>query len=69
MLGPGKLDDWCTKIRAATGAAGVIVIAVGPTPETRGFSSQLDLPDMLVLPDMLESIAAQIRADLKRGEL
>jgi hypothetical protein len=68
-IGAGKLDDWCTTIREATGAEGVIIITHGRTQEARGFSAQLTLPAQLALPDILEEIARQIRADLAAGGL
>lgn len=57
-IGAGKLDDWCTQVREATGAEGVIIITHGPTAESRGFSAQL------ALPGILEEVAQQIREDL-----
>jgi hypothetical protein len=63
-IGPGKLDAYCTQVREETGAEGVVIITVGPTRETRGFSAQLVGDAQLQLPDILEEIARKIRADL-----
>jgi hypothetical protein len=51
MIGPGKLDEWCTKIREAC-----------------SFSVQALPAHIALIPEMLEDIAAQIRADLSTKE-
>ena len=62
--GPGKYDDVCTVVteRVGIGAegGGVIVIVLGGNKGS-GFSCQADLRTTLLLPDMLEDIARQIR--------
>lgn len=68
MIGPGKYDDLCTLVRERAKAAGVIVIVLGGE-RGPGFSCQADLASTLVLPDMLELIASQIRADMNAGKL
>lgn len=60
-IGPGKYDDLCTMVRDRAKADGAVVIVIGGERGT-GFSCQLDLAMTLHLPDILESIAAQIRA-------
>jgi hypothetical protein len=62
--GPGKYDDVCTKVVEQVGigeqGGGVIVIVLGGNKGS-GFSCQADLRTTLLLPDMLEDIARQIR--------
>jgi hypothetical protein len=64
-LGPGKYDDVCTMVTEQVGigekGGGVIVIVLGGNKGS-GFSCQADLRTTLLLPDMLEDIAKQIRA-------
>jgi hypothetical protein len=64
-LGPGKYDDVCTMVTKQVGigekGGGVIVIVLGGNKGS-GFSCQADLRTTLLLPDMLEDIAKQIRA-------
>lgn len=66
-LGPGKYDDLCTYVREQAGLSGdalirggVMVIVVGGN-KGNGFACQADVTTTLALPDMLESIARQIR--------
>lgn len=68
MIGPGKYDAWCTRVREATNARGVILIVVDGE-EGQGFSCQADLQTTLRLPDALEAVARHIRADLQKGKL
>lgn len=69
-LGPGKYDDLCSYVAEQTGitisanGGGVIVIVLGGN-RGNGFSCQADLKTTLLLPDLLEHIAAQIRGDVK----
>ena len=67
-IGPGKLDSYCSLIRIATGAEGVVIITTGPTAASRGYSAQLTIPAQLLLPDILEEIARKIRADIGTGQ-
>ena len=66
-LGPGKYDDVCTMVAEQVGigeqGGGVIVIVLGGN-KGNGFSCQADLRTTLLLPDMLEEIARQIRGDV-----
>jgi len=68
-LGPGKYDDVCTKVREMVGLSGddvllghggVIVIVFGGD-KGNGFACQADMETTMILPDVLEGIAAQIR--------
>lgn len=64
-LGPGKYDDECTMVRRAVGigphsGGGVIVIVMGGN-RGNGFSCQTDLETLRTLPEMLESVARQMR--------
>ena len=65
-IGPGKYDDLCTRIREDAKAAGAIVIIVRGEKGS-GFSVQSDLATLAVLPELLETMAAQMRKD--RGEV
>ena len=68
MIGPGKYDELCSLVRDRAKARGVIVLVLDGENGS-GFSAQTDGPTLLAIPDMLESMAAQIRADLKRGKI
>jgi hypothetical protein len=65
-LGPGKYDDLCTYVREQVGitvkGGGVMLIVLGGN-KGNGFACQADLRTTLLLPDMLEDIAKQIRND------
>lgn len=67
-VGPGKYDDLCTEIREKAGAEGAIVI-ISKGKHGDGFSCQASIEMTLALPDILENIAQQIRADVKKGKL
>lgn len=67
MIGPGKYDDLCIYVREKTKARGVVVIVLGGD-KGEGFSCQADLAATLALPDMLEELARQIRADMTKGD-
>lgn len=64
-LGPGRYDDLCTYVREQAEAEGAIIIVIGGK-DGAGFSCQADLSTMAVLPELLETIAKQIRADRAR---
>jgi hypothetical protein len=68
--GPGKYDDLCTyvseKVGITVSGGGVILIVLGGN-KGNGFAVQADLQTTLAIPDMLENIAAQIRADVEIG--
>ena len=61
-LGPGKYDDVATLVRERTNADGVAVIIFNGDRGT-GFSIQADLATTLSMPDILESVARQMRKD------
>jgi hypothetical protein len=68
MMGPGKHDDLCTYVREQLGIGeigGVMLIVLAP--DQNGFSCQADLRTTLALPDILESVAQQIREDREKG--
>lgn len=62
-LGPGKYDDICTSAREQAGADGVVLIVIGGK-HGNGFSVQADVPVTLALPDLLEVVARDLRADI-----
>jgi hypothetical protein len=61
-IGPGEYDDLCTMVREQTNAAGVIVAVINGKRGS-GLSVQADLATTLALPELLDHLAAQIRAD------
>ena len=70
MIGPGKYDDLCTHVREQAGVSeqegGAVVLVVVGGEHGNGFCCQCDMETMSRLPDMLESVAKQMRADFKR---
>jgi len=66
MHGPGKYDDVATQVRELTHAQGVLVIILNGA-QGSGFSVQATSElSASVLADLLENMAAQIRADAAR---
>jgi hypothetical protein len=70
--GKGKYDDELTAALKSAGrkSEGKVhggVLIVRGEPGHNGFSAQLTLEDMHVLPSILRDTAEQIEADLKRG--
>lgn len=64
-LGPGIYDDLCTHVREQTNAKAAIVIIIGGNAGT-GFSVQSQgNPIDTRLPDILETMAREIRASMK----
>jgi hypothetical protein len=61
-IGPGKYDQYCTDVREKTKADAVLLIVIGGDLGG-GFSCQADLATTMKLPDILETVAAQIRRD------
>jgi len=61
-VGPGKYDDLCTFVREQAQAQGAIIIIRGGKGGD-GFSAQLSLEDLLVLPNILRVMANEIEAD------
>jgi hypothetical protein len=65
MIGPGKYDDVCTRVREELGAQGVIVAVLGG-PFGNGFSLQATSAEITdALPGILRNMAGQIEADRK----
>lgn len=65
-LGPGKYDDMVSLVRQQIGmtdSGGVALIVIGGE-RGPGFSIQADLQTTLLLPDLLETMAKQIRKDI-----
>lgn len=62
-LGEGKYDDLCTLVRERAKAHGAIVLVLGGEHGS-GFSVQADLATQVALPDLLETMASMIRADI-----
>lgn len=67
-MGPGKYDDLCSYVREQAGmtedtGGAVVVIVIGGN-RGQGFACQADLETAMQLPDMLEQVAKQIRADI-----
>lgn len=65
--GPGKYDVLTTMVREGAHASAVAVIVIHGVRGS-GFSIQGEPEVLRVLPDMLETMAKQIREDLERGE-
>lgn len=63
-LGPGKYDELCTYVREKAKAQGVIVIVFGGE-HGAGFSMQATPLVTLAAPDVLEQVAADIRASYR----
>jgi hypothetical protein len=64
-IGPGRYDDLCTLVRKKSRAQGVLVLILGGN-KGPGFSCQADPLLMTVIPELLESVARQIRQDTIR---
>lgn len=65
MLGKGRYDDVCTEIRKSTKADGVMLMVVNGR-DGSGISMQATPAMMMILPDILEGMAAYIRKDLAK---
>lgn len=65
-MGPGKYDDLCTYVRTQAKADCAFVIVIGGD-RGHGFSAQVTgaVETLALLPDWLEGMAAQIRADIE----
>jgi methylmalonyl-CoA mutase cobalamin-binding subunit len=61
---PGKYDTLCTEVREKAHAVGAVVIILGGN-RGHGFSVQVPPDALFSLPDMLETMAREIRKDLK----
>jgi hypothetical protein len=65
-LGPGKYDSLCTTVRETVNARGAIVI-IFDGMRGSGFSCQADAETTSRLPEILETMARQMRADMEKG--
>lgn len=63
--GPGRYDTLCTTVREEAQAEGAVVIILNGK-QGSGFSCQATPEATAQLPDMLEFMAKQIRADMKK---
>lgn len=66
MIGPGKYDDICLRVRKDTKAEGVVLIIMNGN---KGFGMSIQVPGkyLLVLPESLRNIADAIEQDLKNS--
>jgi hypothetical protein len=67
-MGPGKHDELCSYVRSELGmkdTGAVILIVLGDGVD--GFSCQADLRTTLLIPDLLEKVAAEIREDFEQN--
>ena len=67
MSGPGKYDDWCSRIIEQHHPQGVLVMVVGGD-RGEGFSVQAIKPAMDALPRALRIMADAIEQQLKSGQ-
>jgi hypothetical protein len=59
--GPGKYDDLCTLVRERSGGEVIVIVIDGD--KGSGFSFQGDPATVERLPDLLEVVAKQMRAN------
>lgn len=59
-VGPGKYDPECSVARESAHAAGAMLIIIGGDRGS-GFAVQVTPDLLIVLPEMLEAMAADIR--------
>lgn len=68
-IGAGKYDDLCTYVRKQVGlkedgeVSGAVMVIVLGGNRGNGFSMQSDLESLVMLPELLEDVAHQIRKD------
>jgi hypothetical protein len=65
-VGPGKYDEYCTKIREETKAEGVLLAVFGGS-KGDGFSVQAPFELLLELPEILRNMARQIEESSEQG--
>lgn len=68
MIGPGKYDRLCTKLRKQTQADAAVAIILNGKRGS-GFSVQAPLDVTMRLPELLRELADQIERDHKQGQL
>lgn len=69
-IGPGKYDDLCSFVREQVQveeSGGVLLLVIGGN-RGGGFSLQCDPTILMVLPEILDNLAAEIRKDLAEGK-
>lgn len=64
-IGPGQYDEEVTELRERLQASGIVLMVAGGN-RGHGFSAQLDLQSMMLLPRVLRELADQIEADAQR---
>jgi hypothetical protein len=65
MIGPGRYDDLCTVVREKAKADGAVILVFNGEHGS-GFSCQVYGGLLVTLPDLLERIAKDLRADRNR---
>ena len=61
-IGAGKYDAEVTELMDKLRPRSVILVVIDG-PKGSGFSAHMTFPDLIRMPEMLEAIAAQLRAD------
>lgn len=61
-IGPGRYDEQATRVRLETKALGVLLIVFGGE-HGNGFSAQLPLEELLLVPRVLRSVADDLERD------
>lgn len=59
-MGPGAYDDICTDARQKARARGALLVIIGGE-RGEGFSCQATPADLATLPEILETVAAELR--------
>jgi hypothetical protein len=71
MMGPGKYDDLCTLVRERAGitedSGGGVVLIIFNGNKGNGFACQTDPEILLLLPDILQNVARQMREEERNG--
>lgn len=66
LHGPGKYDSACSLAREMTGARGTLLIVIDGR-DGSGFSVQAELDIIENVPEILERVARNIRAQRRRS--
>jgi hypothetical protein len=67
-VGPGKYDEYCSKVREETKAEGVLLAVFGGEKGS-GFSVQAPFELTVGLPEILRDLARQIEKSLEQGHV
>jgi len=67
-FGPGRYDDLCTYVRKKSAATSVILIITGGK-FGHGISMHAPAEEMLKLPKVLRTVAADIERKLRQGQI